>query len=319
MRLIVTGGAGYIGSVTAALLLDRGHDVVVLDNLATGYADAVPPGARLIEVDLLDAAAIDAAFDRPCDGVLHFAARALVGESVERPDLYFRTNIVGTLNLLDAMRAHDVARIVFSSSAATYGEPDGVPIRENAPTRPTNPYGASKLAVDYLLHAYAVAYGVAAVSLRYFNVAGAYRDERERHDPETHLIPNLLTAVRGEGTPFRLFGTDYPTPDGTCIRDYVHVEDLAEAHLLALDAATPGDHRIYNLGSGAGFSVRDVLKVVQAVTGREVPTVEGPRRPGDPARLVASSEKIRTELGWTPQKPSLEAMVRDAWAAGSAG
>ncbi len=314
MRLLVTGGAGYIGSVTAALLLDRGHRVVVLDSLTTGHADAVPPSAEFVQADLLDAGSLGGVFSgEPFDGVLHFAARALVGESVEQPDLYFRTNVLGTLNLLDAMCEGAVARIVFSSSAATYGEPDSVPIPEDAPTRPTNPYGASKLTVDLMLQGYATAYGLAAVSLRYFNVAGAYGRQRERHDPETHLIPNLLRAARGDGGEFTLHGTDYPTPDGTCIRDYVHVEDLAEAHVLALAAARPGEHRIYNLGSGSGFSVREVLEVVREVTGREVSVVEGPRRPGDPARLVASSDRIRSELGWHPRKGSLQDMVRDAW------
>ncbi|MGB9377943.1 MAG: UDP-glucose 4-epimerase GalE [Mycobacteriales bacterium] len=315
MRLLVTGGAGYIGSVAAAMLVDRGHEVVVLDSGATGHSDAVPPGAEFVPADLLDAEALVGKLAGGFDGVLHFAARALVGESVERPDLYFRTNVVGTLNLLDAMRANDVDRIVFSSTAATYGEPDSIPITEDAPTRPTNPYGASKLAVDSLLRSYAPAYQMAAVSLRYFNVAGAYGGARERHDPETHLIPNLLKAVhRDGGAPFTLHGTDYDTPDGTCIRDYVHVEDLAEAHLLALMDAKPGEHRIYNLGSGSGYSVREVLEVVEQVTGRQVPIVEGPRRPGDPARLVASSERIESELGWHRNK-SLQDMVRDAWQA----
>ena len=314
MRLLVTGGAGYLGSVTAAMLAERGHEVVVLDSVATGHADAVPAGLEFVKADLLDADTLADRLGGGYDGVLHFAARALVGESVLDPALYFRTNVVGTLNLLDAMRAQDVGRIVFSSTAATYGEPDQVPITEDAPTRPTNPYGASKLAVDSVLRGYAPAYGLAAISLRYFNVAGAYGTQRERHDPETHLIPNLLSAVRGDGGQFILHGTDYPTPDGTCIRDYVHVEDLAEAHFLALDAATPGEHRIYNLGSGSGYSVREVLQVVERVTGRKVPTATGPRRPGDPARLIASSERIERDLGWQ-RRHGLEDMVRDAWEA----
>jgi UDP-glucose 4-epimerase len=312
MRVLVTGGAGYIGSVTAALLLDRGHRVTVLDTLATGHEDAVPKGADLLDVDLLDASSLGAVLEQPYDGVLHFAARALVGESVVAPDLYFRTNIGGTLNLLDAMRASGVGRIVFSSTAATYGEPESVPITEDAPTRPTNPYGASKLAVDYVLTAYATAFGLAATSLRYFNVAGSYAGQGERHVPETHLVPNLLRAAR-DGTSFSLHGTDYPTPDGTCIRDYVHVADLAEAHLLALDGAVAGNHRIYNLGSGSGYSVREVLAEVQRVTGREVPVVEGPRRPGDPARLVASSERMERDLGWQRRR-TLKDMITDAWA-----
>ncbi len=314
MRVLVTGGAGYIGSVTAALLLDRGHQVVVLDSLGPGHEDAVPKGADYVRADLLDAASLAPVFEQPFDGVLHFAALALVGESVARPGRYFRTNVGGTLNLLDAMRAAGVGRIVFSSTAATYGEPESVPITEDAPTRPTNPYGASKLAVDHVLTAYATAYGLAATSLRYFNVAGAYGDQRERHDPETHLIPNLLTAVRGDGAGFTLHGTDYPTPDGTCIRDYVHVADLAEAHLLALEAGVAGRHRIYNLGSGSGYSVREVLEEVQRVTGREVPVTVGPRRPGDPARLIASSERIEQELGWQRHR-GLEDMIADAWTA----
>jgi len=314
VRLLVTGGAGYIGGVTAAMLRDRGHQVVVLDSIATGHADAVPAGVDLVRADLLDPAALDDLFVRGFDGVLHFAARALVGESVQHPARYFRTNVVGTLNLLDAMRAHDVDRIVFSSTAATYGEPVEVPITEDAPTQPTNPYGASKLAVDSVLRAYALAYGLAAISLRYFNVAGAYGTQYERHDPETHLIPNLLDAVRGSRGQFTMHGTDYPTPDGTCVRDYVHVADLAEAHLLALEAALPGEHRIYNLGSGSGYSVREVLQVVERVTGRQVPTTEGPRRPGDPARLVASSARIERDLGWQ-RRHDLDDMVRDAWSA----
>jgi len=314
VRVLVTGGAGYIGSVTAALLLDRGHEVTVLDSLATGHEDAVPKGAGYLRADLLDAGALADVFSRPFDGVLHFAALALVGESVTAPDRYFRTNIGGTLNLLDAMRAAGVGRIVFSSTAATYGEPENVPIAEDAPTRPTNPYGASKLAVDHVLTAYAAAYGLAATSLRYFNVAGAYGGQRERHSPETHLIPNLLNAARGDGAAFTLHGTDYPTPDGTCIRDYVHVADLAEAHLLALAAGVSGEHRIYNLGSGSGYSNREVLEAVQRVTGREVQVTEGPRRPGDPARLIASSERIESELGWQ-RRHTLEDMISDAWTA----
>ncbi len=317
MRVLVTGGAGYIGSVTAAVLLDRGHQVVVVDSLVNGYEDAVPAGARFVRADVLDRAALTDVFEQPLDGVLHFAARALVGESVEQPDLYFRTNVVGTLNLLDAMLACGVGRIVFSSTAATYGEPEQVPVREDAATHPTNPYGASKLVVDGILAAYATAYRLAAVSLRYFNVAGSYRGRGERHNPETHLIPNLLRAVREPGGAgrdgFTLHGTDYPTPDGTCIRDYVHVADLAEAHLLALDGAVAGEHRIYNLGSGSGYSVREVLAEVQRVTGHRVPVAEGPRRAGDPARLVASSERIERDLGWQRRR-TLEDMITDAWA-----
>jgi len=251
--------------------------------------------------------------------VLHFAAKALVGESTQHPERYWHTNVGGTLALLDAMRANAVPRLVFSSTAATYGEPDEVPIVETAPTRPTNPYGASKLAVDLMITSEAQAHGLGAVSLRYFNVAGASDGCGERHDTETHIIPIALQVVQGGRDVFGIFGADYPTPDGTCIRDYVHVEDLAAAHLLALDAATPGEHKIYNLGSGAGFSVRDVVEAVRRVTGHPLPTEVAPRRAGDPAVLVASSARIRDELGWVPRKPTVDEMVADAWAFERAG
>lgn len=314
MRLLVTGGAGYIGGVAAAWLLEQGHDVAVLDRRAAARTGDVPAGAEVFPVDLLDAAALPAVFAQPYDGVLHFAALALVGESMQRPADYVRNNVVGTLNLLDAMRAAGVGQLVFSSTAATYGEPDRLPITEDEATRPTNAYGASKLAVDELLRFAAPAYGLAATSLRYFNVAGAYGRQRERHQPETHIIPNLLRAVAGDGGVFTLHGTDFPTADGTCVRDYVHVLDLVEAHLLALQAAAPGKHRSYNLGSGVGFSNREVVAAVEAATGRRVNVVEGPRRAGDPAQLVASNERIAAELGWAPQRPSLATMAADAWA-----
>nr|BFE86447.1 UDP-glucose 4-epimerase GalE [Planobispora longispora] len=252
------------------------------------------------------------------DGVLHFAAKSLVGESVEKPALYWEHNLGGTLALLDAMRAAGVGRIVFSSTAATYGEPERSPILETDPTRPTNPYGASKLAVDTALGAFAGLYGLAAVSLRYFNVGGAHtaadgRVYRERHTVETHLIPNVLAVALGQREAVNVFGTDYPTPDGTCVRDYIHVADLARAHLLALDACAPGEHKVYNLGSGTGFSVQEVLSVCREVTGHEIPAIVADRRPGDPAVLVASSEKIKSELGWKPEHPSLRDIVADAW------
>ncbi|MGI5485942.1 UDP-glucose 4-epimerase GalE [Microtetraspora malaysiensis] len=312
MRLMVTGGAGYIGSVVAAQLVEAGHDVTVLDDLSTGHADAVPDGARFVKGSITEAGDLLA---EGFDGVLHFAAKSLVGESVERPGLYWSHNLGGTLALLDAMRRAGVGRIVFSSTAATYGEPESTPIPETAPTRPTNPYGASKLAVDTALTAYAGLYGLAAVSLRYFNVAGAYGRFRERHDTETHLIPNVLKVALGERESVSVFGDDYPTADGTCVRDYVHVADLARAHLLALDACAPGTHVVYNLGNGTGFSVREVVEVCREVTGHEIPAVFGPRRLGDPAVLVASSEKIRRELGWEPGHTTLHSIVRDAWTA----
>jgi len=314
VRLLVTGGAGYIGGVVALHLLRAGHQVTVLDDLSTGHADAVPDGAAFVSGDLAERAAAVLADGDPYDGVLHFAAKALVAESVEHPERYWRTNVGGTLALLDAMRANAVPRLVFSSTAATYGEPDEVPIVETAPTRPTNPYGASKLAVDMMITSEAKAHGLGAVSLRYFNVAGASGGQGERHSPETHIIPIALQVVAGQRATFSVYGTDYPTPDGTCIRDYVHVDDLADAHLLALSGAAAGEHRIYNLGNGAGFSVLDVVEAVRRVTGHPLPTEVGPRRPGDPAVLVASSAKIREDLGWAPRKPTVDEMVADAWA-----
>jgi UDP-glucose 4-epimerase len=313
VRLLVTGGAGYIGGVVTLHLLRAGHQVTVLDDLSTGHADAVPDGATFVSGDLAEIAGPVLADGDPYDGVLHFAAKALVGESVEHPERYWRTNVGGTLALLDAMRANAVPRLVFSSTAATYGEPDEVPIVETAPTRPTNPYGASKLAVDMMITSEARAHGLGAVSLRYFNVAGASGGQGERHSPETHIVPIALQVVAEQRKTFVIYGTDYPTPDGTCIRDYVHVDDLAEAHLLALAGAAAGEHRIYNLGNGAGFSVLDVVEAVRRVTGHPLPTEVGPRRPGDPAVLVASSAKIREDLGWAPRKPTVDEMVADAW------
>jgi UDP-glucose 4-epimerase len=313
VRLLVTGGAGYIGGVVTLHLLRAGHQVTVLDDLSTGHADAVPDGATFVPGDLAERAGGVLADGDPYDGVLHFAAKALVAESVEHPERYWRTNVAGTLALLDAMRANAVPRLVFSSTAATYGEPDEVPIVETAPPRPTNPYGASKLAVDMMITSEARAHGLGAASLRYFNVAGASGGQGERHSPETHIIPIALQVVAGRRPTFAVNGTDYPTPDGTCIRDYVHVDDLAEAHLLALTGTVAGEHRIYNLGNGAGFSVLDVVEAVRRVTGHPLPTEVGPRRPGDPAVLVASSAKIREELGWTPRKPTVDEMVADAW------
>jgi UDP-glucose 4-epimerase len=313
MDLLVVGGAGYIGSVVAAQLVEAGHAVTVADNLSKGHPWAVHPGARFEEVDVLDAERLGEVVGAGFDAVLHFAALSLVGESVAEPVRYFRTNVGGTMNLLDAMRAAGVPRLVFSSTAACYGEPEEVPILETAPALPTNPYGASKLAVDTAIGFEAAASGLAAVSLRYFNVAGASGDFGELHDPETHLIPLVLRAAAGLRESVQIYGTDYPTPDGTAIRDYIHVEDLARAHLLALDAASEGGHRIYNLGNGKGFSVREVVEVARAVTGRPIPAVEVGRRAGDPAVLVASSERIKAELGWVPEKPGLDAIVADAW------
>ena len=319
MKLLVVGGAGYIGSVVAAQLIEAGHTVTVADNLFKGHDWAVPPKATFVEVDVLDAPALTEVVGDGFDGVLHFAALSLVGESVTEPSLYFRTNVAGTINLLDAIRAAGVPRLVFSSTAATYGEPEDVPILETAATVPTNPYGASKLSVDMAIGFECAAAAMrdqtfGATSLRYFNVAGASGDYGELHDPETHLIPLVLRVAAGLRESVQIYGIDYPTPDGTAVRDYIHVEDLARAHLLALDAITPGTHVIYNLGNGTGFSVREVVEACRAVTGHPIPAVEVGRRAGDPATLVASSDKIRAALGWVPEKPSLEAMVGDAWA-----
>ncbi|MDP9116187.1 MAG: UDP-glucose 4-epimerase GalE [Actinomycetota bacterium] len=319
MRLLVTGGAGYIGSVVAARLLAAGHEVVVVDDLSTGHADAVPAGARLHRAAITELD--DVLGQWSVDAVLHFAAKSLVGESVTHPSLYWHNNVGGTLALLEAMRRHQVARIVFSSSAATYGEPAVTPIEESSPANPGNPYGSSKLAIDLALADYAHAYGLTAVSLRYFNVAGALHEPRgpsygERHATETHLIPLALRAAAGESGPLRVFGTDYPTPDGTCIRDYVHVVDLAEAHIRALSvpaAPDAGTHWVINLGSGCGYSVRQVIDTVAAVSGRAVPAVDVERRAGDPAVLVASHSAAAEILGWRPTR-DLVAMVADAWA-----
>jgi UDP-glucose 4-epimerase len=317
VRLLVTGGAGYIGSVVTAQLLEAGHETVVLDDCSKGHIDAVPPGARFVRGTLREMAEPVLA-EGGFDGVVHLAAKSLVGESVQRPGLYFSENLGGTLALLEAMRRTDVSRIVFSSTAATYGEPTSTPIVETDLTLPTNPYGMSKLAVDTALSEHARLHGIAAVSLRYFNVAVAYHGYGERHDPETHLIPNVLAVAAGAKESVSVFGTDYPTPDGTCVRDYIHVADLAGAHLLALGAGTPGTHVIYNLGNGSGYSVHEVIEVCRRVTGHPIPVVTGPRRAGDPAVLVASAAKIQAELGWKAER-DLSAMVTDAWAFMSGG
>jgi len=282
----------------------------VLDDCSTGHADAVPPDVELVRTDITNASQVLAG--RGFDAVLHFAAKSLVGESVTDPSLYWRTNVAGTRALLDAMAEHGVPRLVFSSTAATYGEPEVVPITEDAPTRPTNTYGATKLAVDMMITGECVATDLAAVSLRYFNVAGAAFGAGERHRTETHLIPIALDAAAGRRPALSIYGDDWPTPDGTPIRDYVHVADLARAHILGLTAAAPGEHVICNLGNGNGFSVREVLATIEKVTGRPVPVAVGPRRAGDPTRLVASADRAAARLGWKPQL-SLEQMIADAW------
>ena len=313
MKLLVTGGAGYIGSVVADHLLEGGHEVVVLDSLLRGHRAAVPDGARFVQVDLLDEAATRAALREGFDGVLHFAALALVAESVANPERYYRGNVLGTLNLLDAMRDAGIDNLVFSSTCATYGEPDVVPMTEDLPTNPVNAYGSSKLAVDRMIADESRAHGLGGTSLRYFNVAGAHGRFGEDHDPETHLIPLVLRAAAGITEHVKIFGTDYQTADGTPVRDYIHVDDLAVAHVLALEHNVPGEHRIFNLGTGSGYSVREVIDTARRVTGRDIPAVEEPRRPGDPAALVASAERARAQLGWEPRK-GLEDMIGDAWA-----
>ncbi|MEV5778679.1 UDP-glucose 4-epimerase GalE [Streptomyces antimycoticus] len=309
-KYLVTGGAGYVGSVVAAHLLEAGHRVTVLDDLSTGHREGVPEGAEFIEGRIQDAGKwLDPTFD----GVLHFAAFSQVGESVVNPEKYWVNNVGGTTELLAAMRDAGVRTLVFSSTAATYGEPDQVPITEDLPTAPTNPYGASKLAVDHMISGECAAHGLAAVSLRYFNVAGAYRAYGERHDPESHLIPLVLQVAQGRREAISVFGEDYPTPDGTCVRDYIHVADLADAHLLALGAASAGEHLICNLGNGNGFSVREVIETVRQVTGHPIPEIAAPRRGGDPAVLVASAERAKERLGWRPTRADLAGIVADAW------
>ncbi|WP_441250598.1 UDP-glucose 4-epimerase GalE [Kitasatospora sp. McL0602] len=314
-KFLVTGGAGYVGSVVAAHLLEAGHQVTVLDDLSTGFRKAVPAGAEFVQGRIQDAADV---LDGSYEGVLHFAASSQVGESVADPEKYWRNNVAGSLELVAAMRKADVRKLVFSSTAAVYGEPELVPIAETARTAPTSAYGSTKLAVDHLITSEAIAHGLAAVSLRYFNVAGAYRSTSgvtygERHEPESHIIPLVFQAALGQRPHISVYGDDYPTEDGTCIRDYIHVADLAEAHLLALGAAKPGEHLICNLGNGSGFSVRQVIESVRRVTGREITVVTTGRRPGDPATLVASAQRAHDALGWRPSRPELDDIVADAW------
>ncbi len=312
MNVFVTGGAGYIGSVTSELLLDAGHRVTIFDNLGRGHRAALDPRATFIEGDLLNQAAITAAMQeaRP-DAVLHFAAFALVGESMENPSMYFDNNVIGGIHLVEAMRAAGVRKIVFSSTCATYGQPEQVPITEETPQRPQNPYGESKLMFEKILRWHQEINGFQPVFLRYFNACGATAKFGEDHDPETHLIPLVLRVALGQRDSVKIFGDDYDTPDGTCLRDYIHIADLAQAHILALEKDVSGP---FNLGTGTGYSVREVIEVCRAVTGHPIPAVVAPRRPGDPARLVASAGKAHRVLGWKPAKADLRTIVASAWA-----
>jgi len=315
MRILVTGGAGYIGSHAVRLFRERGHDVWVYDNLSAGHRAAVPK-ERLIVADLAELHRLDhVLLETRAEAVVHFAAFTYVGESVLEPAKYYGNNVVNTLGLMECLRRHGIKRFVFSSSAATYGVPERMPITEETPQNPINPYGSSKLAIERALADYSRAYGWGYAALRYFNAAGASGDASigEDHTPETHLIPLVLQAALAQRPALEIFGTDYPTPDGTCIRDYIHVEDLAEAHLLALNKLQDGSGLLYNLGIGRGYSIREVIRVAEEVTGKPVPVKEGPRRPGDPPVLVASSAKIQRELGWKAGHTELGPILESAW------
>ena len=313
MRILVTGGAGYIGGMVALTLAQRGHTVVVYDNLCHSTRGLLPQGASFIQGDLADRPKLENLLSTGFDGVMHFAALIEAGESMQRPELYFRNNTASTLSLIEAMISTDVHRIVFSSTAAVYGEPDVTPIREDAPLRPTNPYGESKLLVEKMLSWMYRVHGLRYASLRYFNVAGAMGGRGEAHEPESHIIPLILDVALGRRDKIRIYGEDYPTADGTCVRDYIHVEDLADAHLLAFEALASKEQLIYNLGNGSGFSVRQVIEAARRVTGHPIPMEVSPRRPGDPAALIASSEKIAQELGWKPRHTDLDEIIASAW------
>ena len=317
MRLLVTGGAGYIGSVVTTLLVEAGHQVIVLDDLSSGHESAVAPGATFVKARLQEAAD-EVLGSADFDGVLHFAGFIEVGESVQRPDRYWDNNVAGTMALLDAMHRHGVGRLIFSSTGTVHGDSDQHPTTETAPLAPLNPYAATKAAVDLMLAGYCAARGLSATSLRYFNAAGALlrpggRSCGERHDPESHLIPIVLQVASGQRETLPLYGDDYDTPDGTCVRDYIHVIDLASAHLLALESGEPGQHRVYNLGNGNGFSNLQVVQTVREVTGHPVPVTVQPRRPGDIVAQVASSDRAQRDLGWRPTRPDLVDIVADAW------
>ncbi len=321
MRILVTGGAGYIGAITARHLLDSGHEVVVVDSLERGWRESIDPRASFVHAAVGDASALDAALPG-CDAVMHLAGLIEVAESQSEPGAYFDANVVQPVRMLDVMVRHGVRDIVFSSTAAVYGEPESVPIPEDAATRPVNTYGATKLMFEQMLDAYGVAHGVRSIRFRYFNVAGAWPDGTlgEAHDPETHIIPRILQAMASGQREFEVFGDDYPTPDGTCVRDYIHVHDLAEAHRLGLERLGSGGARgVFNLGNGHGYSNLEVVRACAEVTGVDVDVRVGPRRPGDPAVLVASAERARDDLGWEPTRGALKTMLADAWCWHTAG
>ena len=316
MRVLVTGGAGYIGSVITDQLIADGHTVVVYDNLSKGHREAVAAAATFVNADLLDEATLSKTLTaHKVDAVMHMAASSLVGESMTRPEVYYQNNVFASLSLLRAMIGAGVRMLVFSSTAAVYGEPERQPITETDATAPSNPYGETKLAIERALHWHHAPHGIRYVALRYFNAAGATAQRGERHEPETHLIPLVLRAARDPGASVTVFGNDYPTRDGTCVRDYVHVSDLGRAHISALDALAAGDieHEVFNLGCGAGYTVKEVIEAAERITGRKIAVTWGARRPGDPAVLVASAEKIQRALGWTPRQGSLDEIVESAW------
>lgn len=312
MRILVTGGAGYIGSVMTRFLQDAGHEVMVLDNLSEGHRDAMPESVRFIKADISDIVTVISPDDH-IDAVVHLAAYIAAGESMAEPEKYWRNNTIGTLQMLDGLRRLGIRKLIFASTAATYGNPEKIPITEDMPTKPTNTYGMTKLAVDMAITSECIAHSMAATSLRFFNVAGAYKGAGECHRNETHIIPIAFEVLEGKREAFTLYGDDYPTPDGTCIRDYIHVADLAKAALLALNKLEPGKHAIYNLGNGKGFSNRQVIETIERVTKKKLRVVMGARREGDPAVLVASSEKAKAEIGWTPDVPELDQIISDAW------
>lgn len=314
MKVVVTGGAGYIGGTVATLLMQAGHEVTIIDSLVHAQRKYVPEGATFVQADLAERERVEQVLrDSQAEGVLHFAALIEAGESMQKPEIYFRNNTASTLSLLEAMHTVGVKKLVFSSTAAVYGEPTSVPIPENATLQPTNAYGESKLLVEHMLTWFNRLHGLRYASLRYFNVAGALPGRGEAHEPETHIIPLILDVALGRREKILVYGDDYPTPDGTCIRDYIHVVDLADAHLLAFNALNDQDRLVLNLGNGAGFSVKEVIDAARTVTGKPIPAEVKPRRPGDPARLVASSEEAKRILGWTPKRADLQVILKDAW------